>query len=662
MQLSDIRAGMRAIIVGGLIVGMGACGGGGGGGSPNPVLGTLAFTTNENVALSGTLTAKDPGGSAVTFAATSKPASGALAGLPGTGSFTYTPNANFTGSDSFAVTATDAAGHVSTGTVTLTVTVDQAPTASNTVVRVDGAGLASINVLQNAKDPDKDPLTVTILTQPPAGAGTATVNSDGTVALAGLAAFKGVTHFTYQVKDPTGKTATSAAAVFVGTDPFRAAFVGDAPANGSNEVYLTDFAADPVAMTAATHGTVRLQGFAISDNGATIVYRTEDTTSPTTTSLSFVPTANPTKATSIVLPSGLVPVPDANDKDQFVVSADGNWIAVIAGQGNSDSLYVVNVAQPTVVTLVQPAGAVFATRPTFTLDSKNIYFLAGSVAGGAHKSVYYASLGAPGQTTLISAASDPSTSDEISAFAVSPDQTRILLEANRSGRVGVYFVDASHPQTENLVSRPMAFGQSIQSTSVGLPVGLGGSTTVARVAYAVNAGALDPVNNPAGIYVAEVSKTPNFRLAAQGAGLQVLGLRPDDAAILYTDTATVTETIVDTPGSEALGDGNAGWYDSTGNIALLRQAVPYTVLASTSRGSFGTANRVGTQSLAVIYSDVSGFGNGVAIIGQGPTSGTPPATATLQIVNALAPQGVLQLASFPSPLQLTSYSSKIVGQ
>jgi hypothetical protein len=662
VQLSDIRACMRAMIVGGLIVGISACGGGGGGGSPNPVLGTLTFTTNENVALTAAVTAKDPGGSQVTFAQTGSPTSGTLTGFPGSGNFTYTPNANFTGSDSFGITATDAAGNKSTGTVMITVTVDQPPTASNTIVRVDGAGLAKINVLASAVDPDKDTLTVTILTQPPTGAGTAAVNADGTVALTGLAAFKGVTHFTYQVKDPTGKTANAAAAVFVGTDPFRAAFVGDAPANGSNEVYLTDFAADPVAMTAATQGNLRIKGFAISDNGTTVVYRTEDTATPATTSLSFVQTATPTKATAIQLPSGLVPVLDGNNKDQFLISPDGNWIAVIAGQGNANSLYVLNVAQPTVVTQVLPAGMAFATLPVFSLDSKNIYFLATSVAGGAHKSLYYASLSTPSQTTLISAASDPSTSDEINSFAVSPDQTRILLEANRGGRLGVYFVDASHPQTESLISRPMAFGQSIQNTSVGLPPGKGGSTTVSRVAYAVDAGALDPINNPAGIYVAEVAASSNPRLAAQAANLQVLAFRPDDAAILYTDTATVTETVIDTPGSQALGGGNGGWYDSTGNIAVLRQSVPYTVLASTSRGSFGTTNRLGTSSLAVIYSDVSGIGNSVAIIGQGPTSGTPPANATLQIVNALAPQGVLPLAAFMSPLQLTSYSSKVVSK
>jgi hypothetical protein len=662
VQLSDIQGRVRTVIVGGLLASMSACGGGGGG-SPDPVLGALTFSTNENVALTGALTAKDPGATTVTFAQTAAPASGTLTGLPGSGSFTYTPNASFTGTDSFGVTATDSAGHMSTGTVMITVTVDQAPTASNTILRADGADLAKINVLQNAVDPDKDPLTVTILTQPPTGAGVASVNADGTVALSGLTAFKGLTHFAYQVKDPTGKTANAAAAVFVGTDPFRAAFVGDAPANGSNEVYLADFAADPVAMTAATQGTVRLQGFAISDNGATVVYRTADPATPATTSLSFVQTASPTKATPIPLPSGLVPLLDAHNRDQFLVSPDGNWIAMIAGQGNSNSLYVVNVAQPTVVAQVAPAGAAYASLPAFSLDSKSIYFLATSVAGGTHYSLYFTSLTSPGQTTLISAASDPSTSDEINSFAVSPDQTRILLEANRSGRLGVYYIDPAHPQTETLISRPMAFGQAIQNTSVGLPPGLGQSTTVARVIYSVDAGTMDPTNNPAGIYVAEVAASSNPRLAVQAPGLQVLGFRPsDDAAFLYTDQTAVTETIIDAPGTQALGQGINGWYDSTGNIALLQQSAPYQVLASTSRGAFGTTNRVGTTSLAVNYKDVSGIGDGVAIIGQGPTSGTPPATETLQVVSALAPQGLLPLASFLSPIGLTSYSSKVVSK
>jgi hypothetical protein len=650
---------LRVSFVIGWVVCVAACGGGGGGGSPNPVLGKLSFTTNENVALTTSVTATDPGGGQITFTQAGNPTSGTISGFTPAGMFTYTPNANFTGSDSFAIQAMDAAGNKTAGSVTITVTMNHPPTAGNTILRADGAGLATINVLQSASDPDKDPLIVTIVDQPPSGAGTASVNSDGSVSLSGLSGFKGLTHFTYQVKDPSGATAKGAAAVFAGTDPFRAAFVGDAPQNGSNEVYLTDFAADPVVMTAATQGNLRLKGFAIADNGATIVYRTEDTTSAATTSLSFVKTATPTQSTGIPLPSGTVPVLDANNRDQFVLSPDGQWIAVIAGQGNSDSLYVVNIAQPTIVSQIQPSGAAYATLPTFSPDSKNIYFLATSVAGALHKSLYYASLSSPTQTTLMSALSDPATtSDDVSNYSVSPDQTRILLQAVRGGKAGVFFVAAQHPQVENQVNEPV-IGQSVGGTTVGLPGGKGGSTTVSRVAYEVQGAS---ITHSPGIYVAEVSMTPNPRLAIQNSNAKVIGLRPDDLAFLYTDGAQVSEAVIDTPGSQSVGGGYGGWYDSTGSIVLLSQNLPYQALASTSRGAFGTTNQVGTTSLAVAYNDVSGFDRGVAIIGQGPTSGPPPTTSTLQIVNALAPRGLLSLASFQSPLKLTSNPSKVVSK
>jgi hypothetical protein len=661
VRLTDIQRFYRTIFAVGLIICVSACGGGGGGGgSPNPVLGKLSFTTNENVALTTSLTATDPGGGQVTFSQSGNPTGGTVSGFTPAGSFTYTPNPNFSGSDSFPIQVVDAAGNKTAGTVTIVVTLNKAPAANNTVVRADGAGLGTINVLQNATDPDKDTLTVTILSQPPTGAGTASVNTDGTVSLAGLSGFKGLTQFTYQVKDPSGATADAVAAVFVGTDPFRAAFAADAAANGSNEVYLADFAAQkPVVMTAATQGNLRLKGFAISDNGATLVYRTEDTTSAATTSLSFVKTATPTQATAIPLPSGTVPVLDDKSKDQFIVSPDGQWIAVIAGQGSSDSLYVLNIATPTVISQIQPTGVAYATLPTFSLDSKSIYFLATGDTGNTHESLYYASLSSPAQTTLMSAFSDPATtSDDVSAYSVSPDQTRILLQAVRGGKPGVFFVDAQHPGVEHQINQPVV-GQSVGGSTIGLPAGRGGSSTVSRVVYKVQGVSL---THPAGIYVAEVSLTPNERLAIQNSNASVIGLRPDDAAFLYTDGAQVSEAIIDAAGGQSPGGGYGGWYDSTGSIVLLSQQVPYQVLASTSRGAFGTTQRVGTTSLATLYNDVSGFDHGVAIIGQGPTSGTPPATSTLQLVNALAPQGLFPLAPFQSPLQLTSYASKVVSK
>ncbi len=670
MSFSDLR---RFVLAASVFCCVSSCGGGGGGGSSGPVLSSTTFSTNENVALNGTLTATDPGGSAVTFAQGGSPKSGTVSGFTPAGQFVYTPNRNFTGSDSFLVTATDAGGHSTTVTISITVTVNQPPTTTDTVLRADpdSSGISIVNVLANATDPDKDKLTVTV-TPNSALVGTATVNSDGSVSIAGLGGFKGLTRFDYTVTDPSGATATGHAAVFVGENPFRAAFVADAVGNGSYEVYMANFAGDPSAATTATQGTLRLKGFAISDNGATIVYRTQDTTNAATTSLKFVQTAKPGTQVAIQLPNGAVPVTDASGKDQYVVSPDGNWIAVIAGQGSTSSLYVLNVSRPTVVTPIVPTGAVYETQLTFSVDSKNIYFLATSVAGGASKSLYLAALSNPTPITLVSAASNPAKSDDIFAYSVASDESRIAEQANRNGGVGLFFIDPAHLQVENQINQVLSFGQFIPATgssTIGLPPGLGGSPDLERVAYRVQNPTNAPPSDVDGVYVAEVSTTPDPRSVIRLD--QVIGFRPDDDALLYTDNAQVFEAIIDSGNQgQQLGVGTNGWYDSTGNIVLLQNPLtPGAPLASgstlsaTVRGSFGTIRQVGTSSMATYYVDVSGFPQAAAaIIGEGPTTGGVPTTARLGIVNALAPTAVYHMTQFQSPLQLTSYASKVVSQ
>ena len=660
MRSTDIRGLLRNAVIAVWAVGVCACGGGGGGGSPNPVLGATSFTTNENVALNGAVTATDPGKGTVTFTQTSDPKSGTVSSLTPAGQFTYTPNPNFTGSDSFGIQAADAAGNKTTATVTITVTVNKAPTASNTAVRSDN-GL-NIQVLAAANDPDKDKLTVTITD--PALYGTAVANSDGTVNVNGLGGFKGVTRFGFTVTDPSGATAAAHLAVFVGTDPFRAVFAGDANADGSNEVYLTDFAGDPAVVTKATQGNLRLKGFAVADNGATVVYRTQDTTAAGTTHLAFVQTKTPTQDVAIPLPNGVVPVVDGNGKDQFVVSPDGQWIALVAGQaGGSSSLYVVNVTKPAVVSPVAPSGSAYAAQPTFSPDSKNIYFLATSDATGRGRSLYFANLGNPAAVALVSKASNPATSDDVLSYVVAPDQTRILELANRLGRNALYFIDPANLAMEVQLNAEPPFGMLITGTSVGAAPGRGGSLTVSRVAYTVGTLLLP---HSGGAYVAEVSGT-NSNPRQVAPSVAAIGLRPDDKALLYTNGSLVSEAIIDSgAAATSVGGGNFGWYDSTGNIVLLNQSLQsgltnYPALAATSRGSFGVTQQVGTTSMAANYVDSSGFERGVALIGQGAIGGTAPTKVQLQLVNALAPTSLFTLADFQTPLQLTSSASKIVA-
>jgi hypothetical protein len=666
MRVSETGAFFRAGFIIGLVVCVSACGGGGGGGSPNPVLGKLSFTTNENVALTTSVTATDPGGGQVTFAQTGNPTSGTVSGFTPAGAFTYTPNANFSGNDSFAIQATDAAGNKTAGTVTITVTLNKAPTATSTVARSEDG--QNINVLKTATDPDSDHLTVTITNA--ANVGTAVVNSDGTVSISGLNGFKGLARFGYTVTDPSGATASANAAIFVGVAPFRAVFAADSAANGAYEVYLTDFAAAaPTQVSMATQGNLRLKGFAASDNGATVVYRTQDTSSASTTSLSLVRTATPATQVKIPLPSGIVPVLDDQGRDQFVVSPDGNWIALIAGAGNSNSLYVVNAAaSPPTVTSVVPliAGkaAIFATKPTFTSDSKNVYFLATSVGGGANKSLYVVATSSLAAPTLVSM-SVAATNDEISAYSVASNQSTIVELANRGGRIGLYSIDPAHLPNESPLNPTPDPGTAITSSTVGLAPGLGGSYTGAKVAYDVGTPVLSP--DSVGIYVADVppATPPNPQFVAQL--VQVIGFSPpDDKKLLYTDSSRVFEigSGAGNTGTQ-VGVGNQAWYDSGGNIVLLQNPVSSGVSLTYNTRPFGSPKAITATGTVAYDVDVSGFGSGVVIFGQAANTGSAPATTSLQLVSALGataqPAGSpLPLTSSATPLDLTSYASRVV--
>ena len=83
-----------------------------------PIANTVTLSTDIDTAVSGSFNATDPDGDELAFENTS-PASGSLT-VSGT-SFTYTPNAGFTGSDSFQYTVTDPYGASATASVQITV-------------------------------------------------------------------------------------------------------------------------------------------------------------------------------------------------------------------------------------------------------------------------------------------------------------------------------------------------------------------------------------------------------------------------------------------------------------------------------------------------------------------------------------------------------------
>src|SRR5437867_12109401 len=85
-----------------------------------PVATNGSMTTTKNTPASGTVQASDVDGDALTFSISKAPRNGSVTLTnPGSGTFTYTPKANFTGSDSFIFKVSDGKSSA-TGTVSVT--------------------------------------------------------------------------------------------------------------------------------------------------------------------------------------------------------------------------------------------------------------------------------------------------------------------------------------------------------------------------------------------------------------------------------------------------------------------------------------------------------------------------------------------------------------
>ncbi len=165
---------------------------------------TLAENTTLNVAAPGILANdSDQEGDPLTAMLDTLPANGALT-LNANGSFSYTPNAGYNGSDSFTYFANDgSANSPLAATVTLTITgVNDPPltgddaytTAINTPLAVPAPG-----VLANDADPENDPLTAVLDT--PAANGTVNLASSGAFVYTPTLNFVGVDTFAYHAED-----------------------------------------------------------------------------------------------------------------------------------------------------------------------------------------------------------------------------------------------------------------------------------------------------------------------------------------------------------------------------------------------------------------------------------------------------------------------------
>jgi len=207
--------------------------------APNdpPTAAAQTVGVDEGTSVSITLAGNDSNGDALTYAIANNPSQGSVS-LSGN-TATYTPNANYSGADSFTFTVNDGNATSAAATVTITVTaVNDAPTASTQSANVDEDG--SIQITLAGNDLEDSALTYAIVAQSANGSLSL---SESTATYTPNADYNGSDSFTFTVSD--GQLTSSAATVSI-----TVTGVNDAPSftKGSDQTVNEDAGAQSVSV------------------------------------------------------------------------------------------------------------------------------------------------------------------------------------------------------------------------------------------------------------------------------------------------------------------------------------------------------------------------------------------------------------------------------
>ncbi len=171
----------------------------------NSAVNIISGATLNVPANSGLLSlATDPGNYPLKAAPVTNPTSGTLI-LNADGSYTYTPNAGFVGTDSFSYSISDSSGTSNVAVVTINVLAG--PLVTNSITYQTGLNQAlavgaPMGVLRADWSTDGSSLTAQLDAQP--GSGSVALNTDGSFTYTPVTGFVGTTSFTYFAKNSSG--------------------------------------------------------------------------------------------------------------------------------------------------------------------------------------------------------------------------------------------------------------------------------------------------------------------------------------------------------------------------------------------------------------------------------------------------------------------------
>ncbi len=255
-----------------------------------PVVDSAHYEIPEDSVLNETITASDLEGNSLTFAKQTDPSNGTVT-VNEDGTFTYTPDSDFTGSDSFSVIADDgqSVNNIGYGIITITVTPEfDAPVAVDDPVETNEDVALDIYVLDNDTDEDipyGDSMVLVSVTTPSHGSATVT---DNYVVYTPDENYNGSDAFTYLVSDQDGNTAT--ANVMITVTP-----VNDQPSDGDDTAETTEDHAVTIPAT---------------DNDDI-----DETTNPDLEDLTIISVADPANGTAAI----------SSDKKSITYTPDENF-------------------------------------------------------------------------------------------------------------------------------------------------------------------------------------------------------------------------------------------------------------------------------------------------------------------------------------------------
>ena len=206
-----------------------------------PIAQDLTASTLENtpVTIDIAASASDPDGDldAASVCVTTPPTHGSVTVDPATGAATYTPDADYYGSDTFNYAISDTGGLSAGATVNITVQyVNQPPTAVDDTADTLANHPVAINVLANDSDVegDLDPMSLRVSSAP--GHGSASVDPQThLVTYTPMTGFVGTDTFTYTISDTAGSSASATVTENVHNHPPQAHDVS-ATLNGTRPV------------------------------------------------------------------------------------------------------------------------------------------------------------------------------------------------------------------------------------------------------------------------------------------------------------------------------------------------------------------------------------------------------------------------------------------